>query len=154
MTVYQRISNITRVSARVMAVGLVLTLGGCGIFGGDSSAKKIEAAEEVYQIGVNAYLWRATLDTISFMPSWPPIRTAALSWRIGRPIPAMSMNGPRLIFSLWDASYRLIPWKFRYIVSLKLKTAGRIHPHVRGPLWRSPMPSWCRPACSGGTMRP
>ncbi len=68
MTVYQRISNITRVSARAMAVGLVLTLGGCGIFGGDSSAKKIEAAEEVYQIGVNAYLWRATLDTMSFMP--------------------------------------------------------------------------------------
>ena len=28
----------------------------------------IEAAEEVYSIGVNAYLWRATLDTLSFMP--------------------------------------------------------------------------------------
>lgn len=28
----------------------------------------IEAAEEVYTIGVNAYLWRAALDTLSFMP--------------------------------------------------------------------------------------
>lgn len=68
MSVYQRIRNITRISAKAMAVGLVLTLGGCGIFGGDSSAKKIEAAEEVYQIGVNAYLWRSALDTMSFMP--------------------------------------------------------------------------------------
>ncbi len=30
--------------------------------------QNIEAAEEVYSIGVNAYLWRATLDTLSFMP--------------------------------------------------------------------------------------
>ena len=28
----------------------------------------IEAAEEVFSIGVNAYLWSATLDTLSFMP--------------------------------------------------------------------------------------
>ncbi|VAV89478.1 hypothetical protein MNBD_ALPHA02-486 [hydrothermal vent metagenome] len=68
MSVYQRIRNIARVSAKAMAVGLVLTLGGCGIFGGDSPTKKVEAAEEVYQIGVNAYLWRSALDTMSFMP--------------------------------------------------------------------------------------
>ena len=30
--------------------------------------ENIEAAEEVYTIGVNAYLWRATLDTLAFMP--------------------------------------------------------------------------------------
>ncbi len=31
--------------------------------------KKVDlAASKVTQIGVNAYLWRATLDTISFMP--------------------------------------------------------------------------------------
>ena len=30
--------------------------------------ENIEAAEEVYSIGVNAYLWRATLDTLAFMP--------------------------------------------------------------------------------------
>ncbi|MCC3861983.1 DUF3576 domain-containing protein [Pseudemcibacter aquimaris] len=28
----------------------------------------ITAAEEVYTIGVNAYIWRAALDTLSFMP--------------------------------------------------------------------------------------
>jgi hypothetical protein len=28
----------------------------------------IEAAENVFEIGVNAYLWRATLDTIGFLP--------------------------------------------------------------------------------------
>lgn len=30
--------------------------------------ENIQAAEEVYSIGVNAYLWRATLDTLAFMP--------------------------------------------------------------------------------------
>lgn len=30
--------------------------------------ENIEAAEEVFSIGVNAYLWRATLDTLAFMP--------------------------------------------------------------------------------------
>lgn len=30
--------------------------------------ENIQAAEEVFEIGVNAYLWRATLDTLSFMP--------------------------------------------------------------------------------------
>ena len=30
--------------------------------------QNIEAAEEIYSIGVNAYLWRATLDTLAFMP--------------------------------------------------------------------------------------
>ena len=28
----------------------------------------IEAAEDVFEIGVNAYLWRATLETMSFLP--------------------------------------------------------------------------------------
>lgn len=68
MTVYETMRNISGTSAKAMALGLMLTLSGCGIFGGDSSTKKIEAAEEVYQIGVNAYLWRASLDTLSFMP--------------------------------------------------------------------------------------
>ncbi len=30
--------------------------------------ENIEAAEEIFSIGVNAYLWRATLDTLAFMP--------------------------------------------------------------------------------------
>jgi alpha-beta hydrolase superfamily lysophospholipase len=43
-----------------------------GFGGGDSKKdqrKKVDmAASKVTQIGVNAYLWRAALDTISFMP--------------------------------------------------------------------------------------
>ncbi len=75
MTVYEKIKHYTKKSTtgiytKALAVILALTLGGCGIFGGDddSSTKRLEAAEEVYQIGVNAYLWRASLDTLSFMP--------------------------------------------------------------------------------------
>ncbi len=30
--------------------------------------ENIEAAEEIFEIGVNAYLWRAALDTMAFMP--------------------------------------------------------------------------------------
>lgn len=52
----------------LMTVAL-LFLTGCG---GRSDIGEprdnIEAAEEVYIIGVNAYLWRASLDTLSFMP--------------------------------------------------------------------------------------
>jgi hypothetical protein len=69
---------------QISAVSLMaLSLSGCGwvqrdlskglnYFGGDdeeTSAKKVDlAASKVTQIGVNAYLWRASLDTVSFMP--------------------------------------------------------------------------------------
>ncbi|ESQ75869.1 hypothetical protein ABAC402_07850 [Asticcacaulis sp. AC402] len=39
-----------------------------GIFGGGDKAAKQAAYNEQAGIGVNAYLWRASLDTISFMP--------------------------------------------------------------------------------------
>jgi len=69
MTINGKIKNVTAIWARFIIVSMALTLGGCGIFGGDDKGvKNIEAAEEVYQIGVNAYLWRASLDTLSFMP--------------------------------------------------------------------------------------
>lgn len=68
MTVYNMMKNMAGKSAGIMIIAVVLTLGGCGIFGGDNSVKNIKAAEEIYRIGVNAYLWRATLDTLSFMP--------------------------------------------------------------------------------------
>ena len=38
--------------------------GGIDLLGGDSSKKAVESGG----IGVNGFLWRATLDTISFMP--------------------------------------------------------------------------------------
>ena len=69
MTVYEIIKNMTGKFAKIAILGIALATGGCSIFGGgDDKVKNIEAAEEVYKIGVNAYLWRASLDTISFMP--------------------------------------------------------------------------------------
>jgi len=53
----------------LLVMASILILAGCG---GKSDIGEprdnIQAAEEVYSIGVNAYLWRATLDTLSFMP--------------------------------------------------------------------------------------
>ena len=42
-----------------------LALAGCG---GKKETRQVMAASQVTTIGVNSYLWRATLDTISFMP--------------------------------------------------------------------------------------
>ena len=49
-----------------IAAMMALTLAGCG--GGNRKAKLAMAASSVSQIGVNAYLWRASLDALSFMP--------------------------------------------------------------------------------------
>ncbi|MEZ5939647.1 MAG: DUF3576 domain-containing protein [Hyphomonadaceae bacterium] len=56
----------------VAAVTAALTMtGGCSLFGSNTasqgSASNV-APEETGGIGVNAYLWRAALDTLSFMP--------------------------------------------------------------------------------------
>lgn len=48
-------------------LALLLPLAACG--GGNKARPKADiAASKVTTIGVNAYLWRATLDTLSFMP--------------------------------------------------------------------------------------
>ena len=48
-------------------LALLLPLAACG--GGSKSRLKSDiAASKVTTIGVNAYLWRATLDTLAFMP--------------------------------------------------------------------------------------
>jgi hypothetical protein len=56
----------TVVAATALALG-GLVLAGCGSlpFVGDRSAPRANAQQG---IGVNGYLWRATLDTLSFMP--------------------------------------------------------------------------------------
>ncbi|MGV3580347.1 DUF3576 domain-containing protein [Brevundimonas sp.] len=54
-------------TALVVSGGLLLSAcGGLPFTGGNSSARTAAAAQT--GIGVNAYLWRATLDTLSFMP--------------------------------------------------------------------------------------
>lgn len=65
----ERIKNRVIKSIKAIILAAAFTVSGCSLFGGgNDSVKNIEAAEEVYQIGVNAYLWRASLDTLSFMP--------------------------------------------------------------------------------------
>lgn len=51
----------------VAALALAATLGGCGHRNRPAKAADL-AASKVTTIGVNSYLWRAALDTLSFMP--------------------------------------------------------------------------------------
>ena len=61
-----RRSRGLRLAAAASGSALVLALSACG--GGDDAPQADLAASQVTTIGVNAYLWRATLDSLSFMP--------------------------------------------------------------------------------------
>ncbi len=52
--------------SRIAVVLLALPLVACG--GGAARPKADLAASKITTIGVNSYLWRASLDTLSFMP--------------------------------------------------------------------------------------
>lgn len=56
--------------ARLLAsAAIVLALGGLAACSGGNKRPKADlAASKVTTIGVNAYLWRASLETLSFMP--------------------------------------------------------------------------------------
>lgn len=56
-----------RRSRALSALALTTALAACAHGGGHAKAGQL-AASKVTTIGVNAYLWRATLDTLSFMP--------------------------------------------------------------------------------------
>lgn len=65
--------NCTRLPAsRRLAAALVAGMASFGLAacggGNDERLRADIAASKVTSIGVNAYLWRATLDTLSFMP--------------------------------------------------------------------------------------
>lgn len=51
-----------------IAAAIALSLAACSSSGGDKKAQKALAASQVTTIGVNSYLWRASLDALSFMP--------------------------------------------------------------------------------------
>ena len=60
-------SRAVRLAARLaLAGGLALPLGGC--LAGPEDPEREVAAASVTSIGVNSYLWRASLETLSFMP--------------------------------------------------------------------------------------
>lgn len=52
--------------ARLALLGSCLAVAACG--GGDQRPQADLAAAQITQIGVNSYLWRASLETLSFMP--------------------------------------------------------------------------------------
>jgi len=63
-------SRLFRLSAIAPLAALTL-LGACSMFGGKGTREAAApdlAASKVTTIGVNAYLWRASLETLSFMP--------------------------------------------------------------------------------------
>lgn len=62
MTVRLSSSLVTR----ICVLAMVGALAACG--GGNSRPKADLAASKITTIGVNSYLWRASLDTLSFMP--------------------------------------------------------------------------------------
>lgn len=63
----------SRVAVTALLVSSILVSGGCSIFGSGTAQTASPSAanlgpEETGGIGVNAYLWRASLDTLDFMP--------------------------------------------------------------------------------------
>jgi hypothetical protein len=67
MTGISQTSRRTDIALKLGAATMMaLALAGCG--GGNRKAQLAMAASSVNTIGVNAYLWRASLDALSFMP--------------------------------------------------------------------------------------
>ncbi len=63
----------SRVAAAAVLVSVTLATGGCSIFGSSTANTSTASSadigpEENGALGVNAYLWRASLDTLSFLP--------------------------------------------------------------------------------------
>ncbi len=64
---------VSRVTAATVLLAGAVALSGCAVFGSGTAASGSPSStqlgpEETGNIGVNAYLWRASLDTLSFMP--------------------------------------------------------------------------------------
>ena len=66
-----RVVSLLRIGARGLLLGaLGIGLAGCsGLLGGGNDRPRADvAASQVTYIGVNSYLWRASLETLAFMP--------------------------------------------------------------------------------------
>lgn len=63
---------MARLLSFTLAAAGAVALAGCQLFGGGGSGDRVRradlAASQTTQIGVNAYLWRAALETLSFAP--------------------------------------------------------------------------------------
>ncbi len=62
-----------RAAVMAVAASALLAVGGCALFGSNTSNTSTNSSadigpEETGGIGVNAYLWRASLDTLDFLP--------------------------------------------------------------------------------------
>ncbi len=63
----------SRVAAMAVVASALLGVSGCSIFGSSTANTSTASSadigpEENGALGVNAYLWRASLDTLSFLP--------------------------------------------------------------------------------------
>jgi hypothetical protein len=66
-------SKLGRVGTVAVALAAALAVSGCGLLGSNTSNTSRRSSqdlgpEETGGIGVNAYLWRAALDTLDFLP--------------------------------------------------------------------------------------
>ena len=61
-------SGINRAGAMLLLAGAAFGLAACGGGSDDGRLRADLAASQVTTIGVNSYLWRASLETLSFMP--------------------------------------------------------------------------------------
>jgi len=62
-------TSISRFVTLTTATALsAVLLVGCGSFGGNKNAQRQAARASAPNLGVNSYLWRASLETLEFMP--------------------------------------------------------------------------------------
>lgn len=57
-----------RISRWMSVLCVAIALSACGGSGKGSDSRIEEPEDQTYALGINGYLWRASLDTLSFMP--------------------------------------------------------------------------------------